>query len=172
MKNITMHISYPATATAIFFVIAMLPVELLGCYNRGLIDAFVGVVAGIARIFSAVKALMGKIHGDAKSFFLDDECPYFCCSGYLHCYCNGLKPNRYSGRRYCVNAKQGRLALKRNLQCEPFQEYMHDTFKIDEEKCDSHKADRSLWNELSSLSSIYSRQEGLSWLPKRRQFQI
>ena len=68
MKNITMHILYPATAAAIFPFIAMLPVELLGCRNCGLIAAVVAVIAGIAGIFSAVKALMGKIRGDAKSF--------------------------------------------------------------------------------------------------------
>ncbi|UCD78708.1 MAG: hypothetical protein JSW26_25435 [Desulfobacterales bacterium] len=69
MKNITKHILYPATATAIFFVIAMLPVELLGCRNRGLIAAVVALAAGIAGIFAAVKALIGRIRGDANSSF-------------------------------------------------------------------------------------------------------
>jgi len=62
------HYAHIISCNCHIFVIAMLPVELLGCRNRGLIAAVVAVVAGIAGIFSAVKALMGKIRGDAKSF--------------------------------------------------------------------------------------------------------
>ena len=67
MKMITKHIMIPATLSVIFFAIAALPVELLGCYNRGLIAAAVALAAGVLGIVAAVKALMGKMRGDANS---------------------------------------------------------------------------------------------------------
>ena len=67
MYNITKHILYPATVTTIFFLTAMLPVELLGCRDRGLIAAVLAIAAGIAGIIAAVKALVGRIRGDANS---------------------------------------------------------------------------------------------------------
>jgi hypothetical protein len=67
MTNINKHIIYPAIAIVIFFAIAMLPVELIGCRNRGLIAAVVALAAGLAGICAAVKALVGKIRGDSNS---------------------------------------------------------------------------------------------------------
>jgi len=69
MKKITKHIITPALVPAIFFVVAFLPVELLGCRNRGLIAALLAIAAGILGIFAAVKALVGKVRGDANSSF-------------------------------------------------------------------------------------------------------
>ena len=57
----------PAMASIIFFAVAALPVELLGCYNRGLIAAIVALAAGILGIVAAGKAVKGKIRGDANS---------------------------------------------------------------------------------------------------------
>ena len=54
-------------ASIIFFAVAALPVELLGCYNRGLIAAIVALAAGILGIVAAGKAVKGKIRGDANS---------------------------------------------------------------------------------------------------------
>jgi hypothetical protein len=50
MNKITKHVMLPAAVSVIFFVIASIPVELLGCRNRGLIAA---IVAGIPGIVSA-----------------------------------------------------------------------------------------------------------------------
>ena len=67
MKKIIKHIMIPAMASIIFFAVAALPVELLGCYNRGLIAAIVALAAGILGIVAAGKAVKGKIRGDANS---------------------------------------------------------------------------------------------------------
>ncbi len=69
MKKIIKHILIPAIIPAIFFVVASLPVELLGCYIRGLIAAFLAIVAGIMGIVAAVKAVMGKMREEASSSF-------------------------------------------------------------------------------------------------------
>lgn len=52
---------------AIFLIVASLPVELLGCLNRGLIAAFVAIAAGILGIIAAVRALLVKVRGHANS---------------------------------------------------------------------------------------------------------
>ena len=68
MRKSTEHIIIPLIATVIFFVVASLPVELLGCRNRGLIAAIFAISAGILGIAAAVKGLMGKVRGDSNSF--------------------------------------------------------------------------------------------------------
>ncbi len=69
MTKITKHVLIPAIVTAIFFVVASLPVELLGCYIRGLIAAILAIAAGILGIVAAEKALIGKMRKDANSPF-------------------------------------------------------------------------------------------------------
>lgn len=67
MKKITKHVMIPAAVTAIFFAIALLPVDILGCRIRGLIAAFTAIFAGIFGIVAAARALMGKMRGDANT---------------------------------------------------------------------------------------------------------
>jgi hypothetical protein len=59
-----------------------------------------------------------------------------------------------------------------NHPCKLWQEYGHDTDKIDKDNRDFHEADRSLRNELQSLPRIHKRAETMPWLPRRRQPQI
>jgi hypothetical protein len=68
MTKITKHIIFPLILPALFFVVAALPVELLGCRNRGLIAALLAIASGMLGIVAAVKGLIGKVRGDAYSF--------------------------------------------------------------------------------------------------------
>ena len=68
MKRITKHVIIPVLVPAIFFVVVSLPVDLLGCRNRGLIAALMGIIAGILGIVAAVRALIGRVRGDTNSF--------------------------------------------------------------------------------------------------------
>lgn len=68
MKKIAKHVIIPAIVPAIFFAVASLPVELLGCRNRALIATLVAITAGILGIVAALRALMGKVRGDTNSF--------------------------------------------------------------------------------------------------------
>jgi hypothetical protein len=67
MRKITKHVMIPAAVPAFFFMIAFLPVEILGCRNRGLIAAFIAITAGILGIAAAVTGLMGRIRKDVNS---------------------------------------------------------------------------------------------------------
>ena len=65
MKKSIKHFIIPGAITAIFFAVAALPVEILGCRNRGLIAAGIALAAGILGIVAAVRAVLGKVRGDA-----------------------------------------------------------------------------------------------------------
>ena len=65
MKKNIRHFLIPMMVTAIFFAVAALPVEILGCRNRGLIAAGIALAAGILGIVAAVRAVLGKVRGDA-----------------------------------------------------------------------------------------------------------
>ena len=68
MRNITKHIIIPLIPAVIFFVVASLPVEFLGCRNRGLIAAILAISAGMLGVVAALRALTGKVRGDSNSF--------------------------------------------------------------------------------------------------------
>ncbi len=67
MKKNIRHFVIPMIITVIFFAVAVMPVEILGCRNRGLIAAGVALAAGILGIVAAARAVLGKIRGDAGS---------------------------------------------------------------------------------------------------------
>jgi hypothetical protein len=67
MKKNIRHFVIPMMITAIFFTVAALPVETLGCRNRGLIAVGIALVAGIMGIVAAVRAVLNKIRGETKT---------------------------------------------------------------------------------------------------------
>ena len=67
MKRTAKHVWVPAAVAVIFFIVALQPVEILGCRNRGLVASIIAIAAGIAGIIAAAKALRGKIRGEPKS---------------------------------------------------------------------------------------------------------
>ena len=67
MQRPIAHILYPAIMPALFFLIALTPVEVLGCRNRGLLAFLVALASGIAALVCVVTALKGRLRGDADS---------------------------------------------------------------------------------------------------------
>ena len=58
MNPIILHLMLPSILPALFFLVASTPVEVLGCFNRGLIAlliAFIGVLGGLAAAIMGVK---------------------------------------------------------------------------------------------------------------------
>jgi hypothetical protein len=64
MKRIVYHIVIPAFMPAAFFVIASIPVEVLGCRTRGLIALLIALLSGLAALGAAIIAAKGRIQGD------------------------------------------------------------------------------------------------------------
>ncbi len=68
MPKVIRHITIPAAVSALFFIAGALPLELIGCRNRGIVAAVVAIAAGGLGIAAAVRAITGRIRGDANSF--------------------------------------------------------------------------------------------------------
>lgn len=64
MQRPIAHILYPAIMPALFFLIALTPVEVLGCRNRGLLAFLVALASGMAALACVVTALKGRLRGD------------------------------------------------------------------------------------------------------------
>jgi hypothetical protein len=58
----------PLLSTALFFVVAAIPVECIGCRNRGLIAAFMAIGPGIMSIAAPITAIKERIGGHKDSF--------------------------------------------------------------------------------------------------------
>ena len=69
MKRIIYHLLIPAIMPVIFFRIAMLPVEVLGCRTRGLLALLIAFVSGLAAIGAAAIGLRGRMRGDKDAFW-------------------------------------------------------------------------------------------------------
>lgn len=69
MKRIIYHILIPAIMPVVFFRIAMLPVEVLGCWTRGLIALLLAFASGLAAIGAAIMGLRGRMRGDKDALW-------------------------------------------------------------------------------------------------------
>ena len=67
INTVNRHVIYPALMLLLFFAVALSPVNLLGCRTRGLLALVIALACGIAALFAAIKALKGRLKGDADS---------------------------------------------------------------------------------------------------------
>jgi hypothetical protein len=57
----------PAFAPATFFLVASTPIEVFGCFNRGLLALSIAMVSVICGLIFAVKGGLGKRRGDPQA---------------------------------------------------------------------------------------------------------
>jgi len=67
MRHIVYHILIPAALTVAFFIIALMPVEVLGCRTRGLIAVLIAFVSGLVALGTAVMGVKEKARGDTNT---------------------------------------------------------------------------------------------------------
>ena len=67
MNRLISYILIPAIMPALFFLIALSPIEVLGCRTRGLLALLVAFVSGIAALVTAVTGAKGRMRGDANA---------------------------------------------------------------------------------------------------------
>jgi hypothetical protein len=63
MKRIVYHIIISTIMPAVFFVIASMPVEVLGCRTRGLIALLIALFSGLAALGAAIIGVKGRMRG-------------------------------------------------------------------------------------------------------------
>jgi hypothetical protein len=61
------HVVFPALAPAAFYLVASTPVEVLSCFNRGLLALSIAMVSVICGLIFAVKGGLGKRRGDPQA---------------------------------------------------------------------------------------------------------
>ena len=61
------HILLPAIAPLLFLVVATMPVDVLGCRNRGLLAVAVAFLSVLAGLISAVAGVRGRMKGDSSA---------------------------------------------------------------------------------------------------------
>jgi len=69
MKRIIYHVIIPTIMAAAFFVVALMPVEVLGCFMRGLIALLIAFVSGLAALGAAIIGAKGRVRGDKNAIW-------------------------------------------------------------------------------------------------------
>jgi len=67
MRPIIRNILLPAIIPLLFFVVAAMPVEILGCRNRGLLAAIIALAGALAGLGAAIIGLRRRMRGDPHS---------------------------------------------------------------------------------------------------------
>jgi hypothetical protein len=60
MKRIAYHLILPAVLPVLFFIVVLTPVEVLGCFLRGLIALLISLVSGLAALAAAIIGTRGR----------------------------------------------------------------------------------------------------------------
>jgi hypothetical protein len=69
LKRIIYHIIIPTVMLVAFFVVALMPVEVLGCFMRGLIALLIAFVSGLAALGGAIIGAKGRVRGDKNAIW-------------------------------------------------------------------------------------------------------
>ncbi len=66
MKRVVYHLFLPTLMPVLFFAVASTPVEVLGCFLRGLIAMLIALISGLAALAAVIVGLKGGAKGGAK----------------------------------------------------------------------------------------------------------
>jgi hypothetical protein len=66
MKRIAYHLILPAVLPVLFFIVVLTPVEVLGCFLRGLIALLISLVSGLAALAAAIIRTKGRLTGRVR----------------------------------------------------------------------------------------------------------
>ncbi len=69
MKRVTKHLILPAIMPVLFLAVALTPVEVLGCFLRGLIAMLIALASGLSAIGAAILGLKGKVSRDPNTIW-------------------------------------------------------------------------------------------------------
>ena len=69
MKRILNHIIIPVMMSVLFFVVASTPVEVLGCFARGLLALLIALLSGLAALATVIIGLKGRVHHDQNAIW-------------------------------------------------------------------------------------------------------
>jgi hypothetical protein len=67
MNPVIKFLCLPAVASIFFFAVAFMPVEVLGCRNRGLLAVSIALAGAMGSLGAAIMGLRGRIRRDPNS---------------------------------------------------------------------------------------------------------
>jgi len=67
MNRLISYILIPSIMPALFFLIALSPIEVLGCRTRGLLALLVAFASAIAALVTAITGARGRMKGDPNA---------------------------------------------------------------------------------------------------------
>jgi hypothetical protein len=67
MKRVAYHVIIPAIMPGLFFIVASTPVEVLGCFVRGLIALLIALISGLAALVAMIIGAKGSVRHDKNS---------------------------------------------------------------------------------------------------------
>jgi len=67
LSRLVRHIVIPSLVPLIFFVIALTPVEVMGCLTRGLLAITVSLISGISALCMAIIGLKLRVQNDPNA---------------------------------------------------------------------------------------------------------
>jgi hypothetical protein len=69
MKRVIYHMIAPALMPAVFFAVALTPVQVFGCRNRGLMALLIALVSGLAAATTTAIARKRSRRGDKTAIW-------------------------------------------------------------------------------------------------------
>ncbi len=69
MKRILYHVIIPAMMPVLFFIVASMPAEVLGCFVRGLIAMLIALISGLAALVAVIVGLKARVRHDKDSIW-------------------------------------------------------------------------------------------------------
>jgi hypothetical protein len=69
MKRIVYHVIVPAVMPVLFLIVASTPVEVLGCFVRGLIAMVIALISGLAGLVMVIIGAKGRVRNDKNSIW-------------------------------------------------------------------------------------------------------
>jgi hypothetical protein len=69
MRRIVYHVILPTIMPVLFFVVASMPIEVLGCLVRGLIALLIAFISGLAALGAAIIGAKGRVRHDKNSIW-------------------------------------------------------------------------------------------------------
>ena len=64
MKNLKIYFGAAVILAILFFINAATPVDIIGCYTRGLVTAIIGLICGLAAVACATIAFKKRMDKD------------------------------------------------------------------------------------------------------------
>jgi hypothetical protein len=61
------HVILPAIIPGVFFLIALTPVDVLGCRTRGVLAVLIALLSGLAALGAAIRGAKGRVRGDPQA---------------------------------------------------------------------------------------------------------